>query len=70
MGRNGLENVPIVGMIILRWSLKRDAIKLDSRDTVCGLVAGSFENDMKPCFMKGGEFRDHASDSAVQTEFF
>jgi hypothetical protein len=48
MGRNGLENVPLGGMIILRWTLKRDAINLHSRDTVCGLVAASFGNDMKP----------------------
>jgi hypothetical protein len=70
MGRNSLENVPIDEMIILKWSVKRDAIELDSCYTECGLVAGSFENDMKPSgFMKGGKFRVHVSDSAVQTEF-
>ena len=58
------------GMTILKWTLRQDAIELDSCDSECGLVAGSSENSMEPSgFTKAGGFLDHFSDSAGQTEF-
>ena len=55
-----MEDLRVDGRIVLKWALKRDAIELDSSDSECGPVAGSFDNDKELSgFIKGGEFPDH-----------